>query len=77
MLDRFHAAAFAVALVSIGLAEGSIAAQDFPARPVTIIVASTPGGGTDIISRIIGAQLSKQLGQPFVIGRTTLRVLRS
>jgi tripartite-type tricarboxylate transporter receptor subunit TctC len=30
-------------------------------------VASTPGGGTDIISRIIGDQLSKQLGQPFVI----------
>jgi tripartite-type tricarboxylate transporter receptor subunit TctC len=43
------------------------AAQNFPTRPVTIIVASTAGGGTDIISRIIGEQLSKQLGQPFVV----------
>lgn len=67
VLDRFHAAAFAVALVGIGVGEGPIAAQDFPTRPVTIIVASTPGGGTDIISRIVGEQLSKQLGQPFVI----------
>jgi tripartite-type tricarboxylate transporter receptor subunit TctC len=67
VLDRFHAAAFAVAFAGIGVAQGPIAAQDFPTRPVTIIVASTPGGGTDIISRIVGEQLSKQLGQPFVI----------
>ena len=36
-------------------------------RPVTIIVASTAGGGTDIVSGIVGEQLSKQLGQPFVV----------
>ena len=44
-----------------------VAAQDFPTRPVTIIVASTAGGGTDILSRIVGEQLSKQTGQPFVV----------
>ena len=67
MLDRFHACALAAAFMSFGAAATPLAAQDFPTRPVTIIVASTPGGGTDIISRIIGEQLSKQLGQPFVV----------
>ncbi len=57
----------AVTLLGAGFAARPLAAQDFPTRPVTIIVASTPGGGTDIISRIIGEQLSKQLGQPFVV----------
>jgi tripartite-type tricarboxylate transporter receptor subunit TctC len=67
MLERFHALALGTALAGIGLAAPPAAAQDFPTRPVTIIVASTAGGGTDIISRIIGDQLSRQLGQPFVV----------
>lgn len=67
MFDRFHASARAVAFVSIGLASNPLSAQEFPTRPVTIIVATTAGGGTDIISRIIADPLSKQLGQPFVV----------
>ena len=67
MLKHFHAAAFAAALIGAGLAVTPLLALDYPTRPVTIIVASTPGGGTDIISRIIGEQLSQQLGQPFVV----------
>jgi tripartite-type tricarboxylate transporter receptor subunit TctC len=65
MLSRIQA--MAVALLSLGLAAAALAADDFPTRPVTIIVASTAGGGTDIVSRIVGEQLSKQLGQPFVV----------
>jgi tripartite-type tricarboxylate transporter receptor subunit TctC len=42
-------------------------AQTYPTRPVTIIVPTTAGGGTDIIARLIGDQLTKQLGQAFVI----------
>jgi tripartite-type tricarboxylate transporter receptor subunit TctC len=42
-------------------------AQTYPSRPVTIIVAQPPGGGTDIIARIIANQLSQQLAQPFVV----------
>ena len=67
MLDRRVAAALVAALIAIGFAAAAPAAQDFPTRPVTIIVASTAGGGTDIVSRIVGEQLSKQLGQPFVV----------
>jgi tripartite-type tricarboxylate transporter receptor subunit TctC len=68
LLHRFRACAeIAAAVASLCFVAAPLAAQDFPTRPVTIIVASTPGGGTDIISRIIGEQLSKQLGQPFVV----------
>src|SRR3984893_2254000 len=65
MLNRIQV--IAVALLSAGLAAAALAADDFPTRPVTIIGASTAGGGTDIVSRIVGEQLSKQLGQPFVV----------
>ena len=67
VLDRFHATAFAAALAGLSLSGGLLSADDFPSRPVTIIVASTPGGGTDIVSRIVGEQLSKQLGQPVIV----------
>jgi tripartite-type tricarboxylate transporter receptor subunit TctC len=53
--------------MSIGCAANPLSAQEFPTRPVTIVVPSTAGGGTDIISRIVGDQLSKQLGQAFII----------
>jgi tripartite-type tricarboxylate transporter receptor subunit TctC len=62
-----HFSVFAAALVSLGLAVNPLRAQDYPTRAVTIIVPSTPGGGTDIVSRIVGDQLSKQLGQAFVM----------
>ena len=67
MLKKLHVVAIAAALVSIGFAAQPLVADDYPSRPITDIVASTPGGGTDIVSRIFGEQLSKQLGQPFVV----------
>jgi tripartite-type tricarboxylate transporter receptor subunit TctC len=67
VFDRMRASALAAAAIVLGMAVNPAAAEDFPTRPVTIIVASTPGGGTDIVSRIIAEQLSKQLGQPFVV----------
>lgn len=55
-------------IVAVGLLlPQALHARDYPARPVTIIVPTTAGGGTDIIARLIGDQLSKQLGQPFVV----------
>jgi tripartite-type tricarboxylate transporter receptor subunit TctC len=42
-------------------------AQDWPQRPIRMIVAFGPGGGTDIIARIIGQALQDRLGQPVVI----------
>jgi tripartite-type tricarboxylate transporter receptor subunit TctC len=61
-----HIFLFAFALVA-GLVSSALSAQEFPTRPVTIIVPQPPGGGTDIISRVVGQQLSVQLGQPVII----------
>jgi tripartite-type tricarboxylate transporter receptor subunit TctC len=42
-------------------------AQAYPSRPVRWIIGFTSGGTTDIVSRLLGQQLSEQLGQPFII----------
>jgi tripartite-type tricarboxylate transporter receptor subunit TctC len=67
MFNRLYALVLAAALGSVAFATGPALAQDYPTRPVTVIVAQPPGGGTDIIARIISQQLSVQLGQPFVV----------
>jgi tripartite-type tricarboxylate transporter receptor subunit TctC len=53
--------------IAAWLAPAASFAQDFPSRAITIIVPQPPGGGTDIISRIVAQQLSEQLGKPVVI----------
>jgi tripartite-type tricarboxylate transporter receptor subunit TctC len=40
---------------------------DYPTRPVKVIVPSPPGGGTDILARVLAQHLSKALGQPFFV----------
>jgi tripartite-type tricarboxylate transporter receptor subunit TctC len=42
-------------------------AQQYPVKPVRIIVPSSAGGGTDIVARMVAPELLKRLGQPFVI----------
>src|SRR5262249_14396602 len=42
-------------------------AQAYPSRPVRIIVGFAPGGGVDLIARLISQWLTERLGQPFVI----------
>jgi tripartite-type tricarboxylate transporter receptor subunit TctC len=43
------------------------AAAEYPVRPVTLIVAFTPGGPSDVLARILGKRLHELLGQPFVV----------
>lgn len=42
-------------------------ADVYPARPITLVVPSAPSGSTDIVARLVGEQMSKDLGQPVVI----------
>jgi tripartite-type tricarboxylate transporter receptor subunit TctC len=51
---------------SLFFAFGAIAA-DYPTRPVTIVVAFTPGGPSEVLARILGKKLEQILGQPFII----------
>jgi tripartite-type tricarboxylate transporter receptor subunit TctC len=68
MDNGFRLFTLAVALTAASLAIPQIAqAQSYPSRPITIIVPSPAGGGTDTMARLIGDQLSKQMGQAFVI----------
>jgi tripartite-type tricarboxylate transporter receptor subunit TctC len=46
---------------------GSAVAQDYPARPVTIVVPSAPGGTTDFSARLISDHLGKLLNQTFIV----------
>ena len=43
------------------------AADTFPSRPIRLIVPYPPGGGTDIVGRVLGEKLSANLGQPIVV----------
>jgi tripartite-type tricarboxylate transporter receptor subunit TctC len=67
MFRRLHAVAVVAGLLVAGFCSNPLFAQDYPTRPVTIVVAQPPGGGTDIIARIIANQLSIQMGQPVVV----------
>ncbi len=49
------------------LLAGSVAAQQYPERPVNIVVPFTPGGSSDITARTVAAKLQESLGQSFVI----------
>ena len=42
-------------------------AQNYPTRPIRIVVSFGPGGGADIVGRILGQSLSEKLGQPVII----------
>ena len=54
--------------IGVGMAiAASALAQDYPAKPVRLIVPYPPGGPTDIVARVIGQKLSTQTGQPFIV----------
>jgi tripartite-type tricarboxylate transporter receptor subunit TctC len=49
------------------LACGGVAAQSYPVKPVRIIVGFVPGGGNDVISRLVAQKLSVAFGRQFVV----------
>jgi tripartite-type tricarboxylate transporter receptor subunit TctC len=45
----------------------AIPAQDYPGKPIRMVVGFPPGGGTDVVARILAPRMSELLGQPIVI----------
>jgi tripartite-type tricarboxylate transporter receptor subunit TctC len=51
----------------MGISTWNVSAQNYPTRPLRLIVPQAPGSASDTVARIIAAELSKQLGQQIVV----------
>ena len=60
-----------LAAVPASLLAGRARAQAYPNKPITIVVPFAAGGPTDLMARIVGERMAKELGQQFIIDNTT------
>lgn len=65
-LKRFTLKRAGALLAGLTLAAGAIA-QDFPSKPITLLVPYPAGGISDVIARTVNNALAKQLGQPVIV----------
>src|SRR5215470_10829068 len=66
-MPRMLSAAFAALAALCGTA----AAQDYPTRPITMVIPFAAGGPTDVLGRVVAARMSEILGQQIVIENAT------
>ncbi len=63
---RMLRAVGAIGMLAV-VAGAPVRAQDYPARPVTIVVPTGPGGGMEMVARLLAPKLEQRFGKPFVI----------
>jgi tripartite-type tricarboxylate transporter receptor subunit TctC len=63
---KFRIALFAASSIMVALAAPALA-QDYPTRPITLIVPYAAGGGNDVMARIVADKMGAALGQPIVV----------
>jgi len=54
-------------IAMLALTAGAACAQDYPQKPVRFIVGFSPGGGSDILARLLSEKLTESWGRPFVV----------
>jgi tripartite-type tricarboxylate transporter receptor subunit TctC len=59
--------ALAVVLAASGLHDGKALAQNYPSKPLRLIVPFAAGGAVDVLARLLGSKLSDSIGQPVLI----------
>jgi tripartite-type tricarboxylate transporter receptor subunit TctC len=59
------------ALAALVVVAGSASAQDFPTRPITMVIPFAAGGPTDVLGRIVAANMGESLGQQVVVENVT------
>src|SRR6204780_5912269 len=67
LVRKFLVRIAGIAIVLIGLAVVSVQAEDYPSRPIRILVPYAPGGIADIAARIVGAKLAEAWGQQVAV----------
>ncbi len=73
MLNTRTAGRLALALLAAAATLGAPAAmaQDYPTKPIEMIVPTAPGGGGDVVARILAGFLEPRLGQPIIVQNMT------
>lgn len=64
---KFIYSIIATLLVLSGVAQTALAADNYPLRPIRMIVAYPPGGGTDRVGRVMAEQFSQRMGQNVIV----------
>lgn len=66
-MNWLRRAAAVHATVLFGLAAAPALAQEFPVKPIRIVVPFSAGGGVDTLARLVGQRLAEQVGQPVLV----------
>src|SRR5256885_384140 len=77
VMNRLIATLFAAATIMSACASTAVAQDNYPSRPVKLLIGFPVGGLLDTVARIVGEKFSSLLGQQFIVGRGPAPAARS